>query len=84
MKKHIDKNTKLRNESKTEFEKYFFRLINNSVYGKTMEIVRKHRDIKLVSTDSEREKLVSEPKYHTCKQFSEDLMTIEMKKKQEN
>ena len=80
MKKYIDRKTKLRNESKSEFEKSFFRLMNNSVYGKPMKIVRKHRYIKLVSTDSERKKLVSEPKYHTCKQFSEDLMVIEMKK----
>ena len=80
MKKYIHKNTKLSNESKNEFEKSFFRLMNNTVYGKTMEIVRKHRDIKLVSTDSERKKIVSEPTYHTNKQFSEDLMVIEMKK----
>ena len=45
-----------------------------------MENVRKHRDIKFVSTDSERKKLVSEPNYHNCKQFSENLMAIEMKK----
>ena len=54
--------------------------MNNSVYGKTMENVRKHRDVKLVTTDSERKKLVSKPNYHTCKQFPEDLMAIEMKK----
>ena len=80
MKKYIHKNTKLSNESKNEFEKSFFRLMNNTVYGKTLEIVRKHRDIKLVSTDSERKKIVSEPTYQTNKQFSEDLMAIEMKK----
>ena len=45
-----------------------------------MENVRKHRDIKFVSTDSERKKLVSEPNYHNGKQFSENLMAIEMKK----
>ena len=49
--------------------------MNNS--RKTMENVRKHRDIHLVTTDSERKKLVSEPNYHTCKQFSEHLMTTE-------
>ena len=77
MKKYIDKNTKLRIEAKNDFEKDFFKLMNNSVYGKAMENVRKHRDIHLVTTDSERKKLVSEPNYHTCKQFSEHLMTTE-------
>ena len=73
-------NTKLRTEAKNEFEKDFFKLMNNSVFGKTMENVRKHRDIKLVTTDERRNKLVSEPNYHTTKQFSENLVAIEMKK----
>ena len=54
--------------------------MNNSVFGKTMENVRKHRDIKLVTTDEKRNKLVSEPNYQTIKQFSENLLAIEMKK----
>ena len=54
--------------------------MNNSVFGKTMEYVRKHRDIKLVTTDVKRNKLVSEPNYHTTKRFSENLWAIEMKK----
>ena len=73
-------NTKLRKEAKNEFEKDFFKLMNNSVFGKTMENVRKHRDIKLVTTDEKRNKLVSEPNYHTTKHFSENLLAIEMKK----
>ena len=73
-------NTKLRKEAKNEFEKDFFKLMNNSVFGKTMENVRKHRDIKLVTTDEKRNKLVSEPNYQTIKQFSENLLAIEMKK----
>ena len=73
-------NTKLRKEAKSEFEKDFFKLMNNSVFGKTMENVRKHRDIKLVTTDEKRNKLVSEPNYQTIKQFSENLLAIEMKK----
>ena len=73
-------NTKLRKEAKNDFEKDFFKLMNNSVFGKTMENVRKHRDIKLVTTDEKRNKLASEPNYHTIKRFSEDLLAIEMKK----
>ena len=73
-------NTKLRKEAKSEFEKDFFKLMNNSVFGKTMENVRNHRDIKLITTDKRRKRLVSEPNYHSHKRFSEHLMAIEMKK----
>ena len=54
--------------------------MNNSVFGKTMENVRKHRDIKLVTTDEKRNKLVSGPNYHTTIRFSKKLLAIEMKK----
>ena len=54
--------------------------MNNSVFGKTMENVRKHRDIKLVTTDKRKNQLVSEPNYHTTKYFSENLLATEMKK----
>ena len=54
--------------------------MNNAVFGKTMENVRKHRDIKLVKTDHKRYKLVSEPNYHSMKLMSESLSIIEMKK----
>ena len=53
--------------------------MNNAV-GKTMENVRKRRDIKLVTTDKRRNQLVSEPNYHTTKYFLEDLLATEMKK----
>ena len=54
--------------------------MNNAVYGKTMQNVRKHRIIKLVNNGKKRNKLVSEPNYHTTKWFSENLLPIEMKK----
>ena len=54
--------------------------MNNSVFGKKMENLRNHRDIKLVTSDKRRNKLVSEPNYHTTKHFSEDLQAIEMRK----
>ena len=58
-------NTELRKAAKNDFEKDLVKLMNNSVFGKTMENIRKHRDIKLVTTDRKRRKLVSEPNYHT-------------------
>ena len=73
-------NTELRKAAKNDFEKDLFKLMNNSVFGKTMENIRKHRDIKLVTTDKKRSKLVSEPNYHTINLISEDLSIIEMKK----
>ena len=60
-------NTELRKKTKNDFEKGFFKLIDNAVFGKTMENVTKHRDIKLVTTDKRRNQLVSEPNYHATK-----------------
>ena len=54
--------------------------MNNSVFGKTMENVRRNRDIKLVTTNKRRNQLVLKPIYHTTKWFSENLLAIEMKK----
>ena len=73
-------NTELRKLAKNDFEKDLFKLMNNSVFGKRMENVRKHRDIKLVTKDRKRSKLVSEPNYYTINLISEDLSIIEMKK----
>ena len=53
--------------------------MNNSVFGKTMENVENYRDIKLVTTEEKRSKLVSEPNYHRTKKFSKNLLAIEMK-----
>ena len=80
LKKYIDINTELRKKASNDFEKDFFKLMNNAVFGKTMGNVRKHRDIKLVKTDYMRNKLVSEPNYHTMKLISEILSIVEMKK----
>ena len=80
LKPYIDMNTELRKLARNDFEKDLFKLMNKSVFGKTMENIRKHRDIKLVTTDKKRSKLVSEPKYHTISLISEDLSVIEMKK----
>ena len=80
LKPYIDMNTELRKAAKNDFEKDLFKLMNNSVFGKTMENIRKHRDIKLVTTDKKRSKLVSEPNYRTINLISEDLSIIEMKK----
>ena len=73
-------NTELRKLARNDFEKDLFKLMNNSVFGKIMENIRKHRDIKSVTTDKKRINLVSEPNYHTINLISEDLSIIEMKK----
>ena len=65
-------NTELRKLAKDDFKKNHFKLMNNAVFGKRMENIRKHRDIKLVTTDRKRNKLVSEPNYHTMNYISED------------
>ena len=80
LKSYINLNTELRMKANNDFEKDFFKLMNNSVFGKTMENVRKYRDIKLVKTDKKRNKLVSEPNFHTMKLIDEKLAIIEMKK----
>ena len=80
LKEYIDFNTELRKNALNDFEKDFFKLMNNAVFGKTMENVRKHRDIKLVRTDHRRNKLVSEPNYHTMKLIDDNLAIIEMSK----
>ena len=73
LKPYIEMNKKLRAEAKNDFEEDFFKLINNSVFGKTVENARKNRNFKLITTNKRRIRLVSEPNYHTTKWFSEDL-----------
>ena len=76
MKSYIDLNIKLRTQAKNEFKKDFFKFMINSNFGKTMENVRNHRNIKLVTFDNRRSKLVSEQNYHSFQLFSENLMAI--------
>ena len=81
LQKYIDLNTNYRKKAKNEFEKDFFKLMNNAVFGKTMENKRNHRDIKLVTTEKRKSKLVLQLNYHTTKHFSKNLLGIEMKTK---
>ena len=80
LKPHIDMNTKLRTKAENDFEKDFFKLMNNAVFRKTLGNVRNNRDIKLVTTHGRGNQLVSERNYYTAKWFSASLMATEMKK----
>ena len=75
-------NNKLRTKAQNDFGKFFFKLMNNAVFGKTVENVRKHRDTKLVAIERRINYLVSEPNYHPTKFFTKSLLAIEMKKTQ--
>ena len=74
-------NTELRKNAKNDLETDDYKLMNDAVYGKTMENVRKHKIIKLVNNNDKIKKLASEPNYHTSKWLSESLLAMEMKKK---
>ena len=80
LKPYIDMNTELRKNSKDDFEKDFFKLMNNLAFGKTIENVRNHRGIKLVTTNKRRSILASEPNCHSTKRISKDLMIMVIKK----
>ena len=85
LKPYIELNNKLRTEAKNEFEKDFFKLMNNAIFGKTMENVKRKKkkvDIKIVTTEKRKNYLVSEPNYHTAKFFIKNLLAVEMKKTQ--
>ena len=80
LEKYISLNTKLRTEAKNEFEKDFFKLMNNAVFGKTMENIRNRVDVKLVNNKKRAEKLSAKPNFKHCNIFCEDLVAIHMKK----
>ena len=73
-------NTELRKKAKNYFEKDVFKLMNNAVFGKTMENVRKHRDITLATTDTRRNQLVTEPNYHTTNGFQKTYWQLKWKR----
>ena len=80
MKSYIDKNTKLRMHTKNNFEKDYFKLMNNSVFGKTIEDLRKRTDVKLVTTQEQAEKYINMPNYKGRTTFSDNLVAIHMGK----
>ena len=80
LKPYIDLNTELRTKATNDFEKDFFKLMNNSVFGKTMENVRNRVDVRLVTEESKAKKLVSKPNYHHSTIFCENLVAVQMKK----
>ena len=80
LKPYIDKNTSLRTQAKNNFEKDFFKLMNNSVFGKTMENIRNRVNVKLVDTGEQFKKLTAKPNYESRKIFNENLVSVHMKK----
>ena len=80
MKPYIDMNTNLRANAKNNFDKDFFKLMNNSVFGKTMENIRNRVNVKLVNTKEKARKLIAKPNFKSCKVFNENLISVHMKK----
>ena len=76
LKDYIDFNTKMRTNAKNAFEKDFFKLMNNSVFGKTMENLRKRVDIRLVTDQEQMAKLVNKPTFINWKIINEDLVVV--------
>ena len=80
MKPYIDLNTRLRAKATSDFEKDFFKLMNNSVFGKTMDNIRSRVDIRLVTNEDQARKLICKPNFQHRTIFCEDLTAIHMKK----
>ena len=78
---YIQANTQMRQKATSEFEKNFFKLMNNAFFGKTMENVRKRRQIDIVHTAEKLKKLVAQPTFHSVTSFREDLSAVERMKK---
>ena len=80
MKPYIDMNTNLRTQAKNNFEKDFFKLMNNAVFGKTMENIRNRVNVKLVDTGEQFKKLAAKPNYNGRVILDENLVSVHMKK----
>ena len=76
MKSHIEKNTALRMKAKNSFEKDFFKLLNNSVFGKTMENIRKRVDIRLLNEEKQARKMACRPNFKHLTIFAENLAAV--------
>ena len=80
LKSYIDLNTALRTKATSDLEKDFFKLMNNSVFGKTMQNIEKHVDIRLVTNEKDALKLSARVNYDRCTIFDENLVAVHMKK----
>ena len=80
MKPYIDFNTQLRTKARNDFEKDFFKLMNKAIFGKMMENIRKHRNIKLITNSESYLKTVMKPNSKSGALFDENLMGCEMGK----
>ena len=80
LKPYFELNTILRTKAANEFEKHCFKLMNNSVFGKTMENIRNRVDVQLVNDKVKAEKLAAKPNFDHCNMFDENLISVHMKK----
>ncbi len=80
MRSYIDLNTNMRTKGTTDFEKDFYKLMNNSVFGKTMENVRNRVNVKLVIDEGSLNKLVKKPNFEKVTEFDKNLVAVHMKK----
>ena len=80
MKAYTMLNTRLRTAARNEFEKDFFKLMNNSVFGKTVENIRNRKDMKLVTIEQKYQKYVMKPNFKDGHPFSKHLFAVEMEK----